>query len=63
MQEGMHQADRAPMNLERPLHYRIGEIDKKVSVHPGLKGLKIINVGKDGGAEREFHFLEVMGTN
>ena len=32
-------------------------------VNPGFEGLKIVSARKDGGREREFQFLEVIGTN
>ena len=56
MQEGAHQEDTAPMNLERSLHYRReGGIDQKKG--GGRKCLctrvlKVISDGKDGGRER-----------
>ena len=34
-----------------------------MSVCPGFEGLKIRSIRKDRGREREFEFLEVIGTN
>ena len=70
MQEGAYQYDAAPMDLERPLHYRReGKVDqvrgwKLRCLHPDFEGLKIISARKDEGREgvpvilKVFYFAE-----
>ena len=58
MQEGAHQQETAPMDLERPLHYRReGKVDqvrgwRRMCLCTRIfEGLKIISARKDGGRE------------
>ena len=68
MQEGAHQNDAAPKNLERSFEEKRREswsserVEAKVFVNPGFEGLKIVSARKDGGGEG-YEFLEVIGTN
>lgn len=58
MQEGSHLQDAAPIDFNRPFHFRREEVsvikgvESKVSMHPGFERFEIVRIGKGKQGEK-----------